>query len=259
MNTPDDLQLPVRCPRCGTITQRHVPGMFAEVIRQQGMPCDSCAKLGRAERENLADAEQRSDREALWRKLVPAAYRLLGAPEDGLTDAARLRASPGFSEAMQWSGMVNVVLAGPSGALKTRTAFRLLRRSHDEGRATAWWSAFGFQGEAEEAAGDARRRRFMAGLLKPDVVLFDDLLKAPWTFATWSAFFELVEQRFSAGKPVVVTLNDGPDEIVAALDATRSPIGKSIAVPLIRRLTEGALLVEMHPAPPPQPQLALVA
>jgi hypothetical protein len=258
MNT-DPIRLNTFCPRCGIVTDREVSSLFADAMRKQGVACESCKVVMQREAEGVSETINRHEREVQWRKLVPCAYRLRGQPEEGLTDRAMMEASPEFRDAMRWSLLCNAILAGPSGALKTRTAFRLLRRGYEGGRTVAWWSSFGFQGAAEEAAGDARRRGFMASLMKPDVVLFDDLLKAPWTVATWSAFFELLEQRFSQGKPVIVTCNDGPDEITAALEATRSPIAKGMATPIIRRLTESALLVEMHPPPPPQPQLALAA
>lgn len=242
----------VKCPRCDHSRSVNLPAVFAKGAAMRGVHCAHCYEIEDRERAVAVDDATRFERNERWKTLVAPIYRTSGV-EGGLTEVSKLQSNPGFADVFAWDGKVNLLLSGPTGAQKTRSAWRVLRREFDMGREVRWFSAFDFQAQCEDAFGEHRRRKFMAEVCAVPVLFFDDLNKARWTESTHGAFFEIVEKRSSNLLPIVATLNDGPSEIRAAMGATKSAVVASTIEPLLRRLRERCHVVLMAPPPPPPP------
>lgn len=163
--------------------------------------------------------------------------------EGGPTDQARVEALPSWPEiSAHQLGPIGLILRGPTGAGKTRSMFRLLRRYHvsiPRPRIIAM-TAGEFDRGARDAAGDFTLSKWFDRLARADVLFLDDVGKGKWTAATAGQFWELVDARTKDGRPIFMTTNLSGRTLVDHLG-----LGPDIGEPLLRRLRESCKVIVM--------------
>jgi DNA replication protein DnaC len=131
-----------------------------------------------------------------------------------------------------------VLLRGDSGKGKTRIMWRIMRLHFDAGKSIKSYTAGAFERACRDAAGEFELTDWFESLASADCVFIDDLGKSPWSPATTSTFFDLLESRSSSGRPMYVTTNLSGDSLLRQLK-----LEKDIGEPMLRRLRE---FCELH-------------
>jgi hypothetical protein len=189
--------VPTICQKCGDELQREAE---ARVRAEQ------------AHRERL----RREKRETLWEQLCPIEYRLT-TESNGKTVLARLELECKQLRAIlawKFSDRGLVIRSRASGLCKTRAVWRLMRKQWNEGRNIAAFTAGAFQRHAQDEAGKFTLTPWFNKIASADILFLDDLGKGYWTENTEAVWFDMLEQRTSQGKPVIVTTNYTGDELI---------------------------------------------
>jgi DNA replication protein DnaC len=182
-------------------------------------------------------ANQKEDElRTAWEAICPPIYRD--------TDLARINARCA-QVALEWdaSGVVGIGILGTTGAGKTRALYHAMQRAHRLGRSCAAIShnAFSravgvaFSGEGADRA-EARHR--LEQLRRAQVVLIDDLGKAPSTERTDAELEDLVEERTANRRPILWTSNGSAGWLAKRL-------GNDRGEPFVRRLSEFSTIVSL--------------
>lgn len=248
MDTMDDItRETAQCRTCGQQFDAAVcmsPFDATKVLARQ-LHCDACvaAEQERQAQGRAAAAREKAERELedAWARICPMAYR--SRLEGGQTDVARIEDNPAWPEiAAHQLGPTGLILRGPTGAMKTRCMFRLLRRYHvtvPRPRIVAM-TAGEFDRGARDAAGDFTLSRWFDRLAGADALFLDDVGKGKWTAATAGQFWEIVDARTKDGRPLFITTNLSGRTLVDHLG-----LGPDIGEPLLRRLRESCKVVVM--------------
>ena len=196
-------------------------------------PCDVAKTTSdQAKQANEKEAELRT----AWEAICPPIYRD--------TDLARI--DPRCAQtALDWnaSGSVGVGILGTTGAGKTRALYHAMQRAHRLGRSCAAIShnafsravGIAFSGDGAERA-EARHR--LEQLRRAQVVLIDDLGKAPSTERTDAELEDLVEERTANRRPILWTSNGSAGWLAKRL-------GNDRGEPFVRRLSEFSTIVSL--------------
>lgn len=189
----------------------------------------------------------RESRAERWRKLCPPAYL-----ETNFADPRLAHNAPQLAKVLGWQyGPRGLLLAGPTGAGKTRSLWSLLRRlACDEGREFGFWNAQDLAAEitANVRFGVDEARAFIGCLARVPVLALDDLGQESPTAAqedrvrAW--LFRLFDRRVELGLPLLVSTNATAEQL-AGTEGGKSAVR---ADPLMRRLLEIAEPVKFSPA-----------
>lgn len=194
--------------------------------------CKPCFVEREAEEKERLINEARERFEKRWNGLCPKQYRLK-SESDGETDLTKLSDSqPKLCDVLSWGYQSRgLVIRGSTGKGKTRSVWRLLRKQFCAGKGIVAVTAAEFDRQCRDAGGKFTLTEWFDGLADVDLLFLDDLGKANWTLATEAQWFDLVEHRTRAGKPVIITTNDDGDSLAARMTQDRGE-------PLIRRLRD---------------------
>lgn len=236
------------CARCGQTYVATFPGFLVSSARKKGGSpfwtffvkapgkCEQCEKLEKDEEARAAclrSRGSRDQREIQWQKICPPLFKD--------TDLALLPQSVRGSadRVVKWTyGPQGLLIPGVTGKGKTRAVWLLLKRLYvDEGRALRVFDCVQFNHECNEMA--LQNDRFAAwaeGLVKTDVVFFDDFGKGRFSDRVESEFFAIVDRRMVAKKPVIITTNDNGETLMERMSEDRG-------APLIRRLKESCHVI----------------
>lgn len=206
------------------------PGAIGAGLLRARITCWPCADmvLDDAKQREATNSADRREREFL--ETIPPLYR------DTYLDDPRL--NPAFRDAAKlWdvSGGIGLGLIGESGTGKTRLLFHCLRNAHAAGRSVRWIShnrfsklvigAFVDRGDGWTSDCHAQ----LAKLFDVDVLLIDDLGKAPSTERCDAELEELIEVRGTHFRPTLWSCNGSSEWLASRFGADR---GK----PMVRRL-----------------------
>lgn len=220
------------CPHCGAVLNaRYVQFM------QKRLFCgyERCTCAGaEAEREAIAaremDAAQRAEAERRRRSLVragvPERYLALDHPMAGELASAM--------EEGRW-----LYLWGDVGTRKTTCAAAVAMRLHDNGKRSLMVPMYRVLDEIQRSfheGGDPLRRYADA-----DYLIIDDLGKRRPTGFVLDSLFQLVDRRYSAMRPTLVTTQYRPSDLVRRL-AEQGDADTAKAI--VSRLRHGARVVE---------------
>lgn len=157
-----------------------------------------------------------------WRSICPPLY------QD--TDPAKLPEAG--RSVLGWTGPRGLLLGGPAGRGKTRTAYLVLKAQHMAGLRVAAFDCveFGHQCAERFAAGDGEA--WVRRLARLDVVLLDDVDKPRFTERVESELFGLVEKRAANRLPIIATTQTSPKELAGKFGSAARGAG------LARRLVD---------------------
>lgn len=189
-----------------------------------------CGACGRelAKGEKCPDCEKRlnEEHEKNWKSFCPLDYRVC--------DQQRLPKPEKLEEVLKWEmGSTGLVLHGDTGTGKTRCAWALLRKLHDQKK---WWlgaidSMAGLRYASKYSRDACEVERWVERLIKRDVLLMDDIFKNKLTESFEGVLFTIIDQRVQNQKPTILTSNDTGETLIARMTEDRG-------APLLRRLRE---------------------
>ena len=169
-----------------------------------------------------------------WERICPDEYQR--------SDVTRLEHELGhrgydttwIRSALAWQqGPRGLLVAGPTGAGKSRAMWMLLRRLLDqEQRSFAWLNAVRFRSGLQAAARDGATDCFTQRLAGVQVLYWDDLGQTHLTGAASEMLLHIVEERTARGRPILATTQYSAEQLESQFE--RPEMGQAIR----RRLNE---------------------
>lgn len=228
-----------QCRKClSNFTVEIEPGnRFSEMAARLSVFCSACSKVVLAEGDKHLATERAKEREAVWIKVCPEQYRNTDLGHPSLN-----REFVAACQAWRYSSRKGLGLVSTSGQGKTRLLYSALRRAFDSGLWTHATSHTIFRRLAIEASSGEGENRFAARnkldmMTRVDVLLFDDLGKAPSTEAVDAEVEDLIEARTSRGRLILWSSNGGADWLMGRFGPDRGE-------PIVRRLAEFTQIVK---------------
>src|ERR1035437_488354 len=210
-------QLEITCVLCGKKFPKEMDDESLEFISKLApqwinrFACDDCvANVEMAKSEDSKQSEcvdaQAVTRERLkaWESqdMCPEEFRRYDSskiPDDSWT---------GFNKATSWEyNKRGMMLFGPTGKCKTRAAYATLKRIYMEGKTVIPMTANKFAVDCATCAADSTERlaKWLNRMKWTDVLFLDDLGKRTMSEFAESQLFDVLDTRFSHGKPIVIT------------------------------------------------------
>lgn len=221
------------CLRCkNSFTVEYEPGnAFSEMSLTFARICQDCFPVVEAESKEQEKADALARVQKAWDAICP--------PEISATDLSHPNLAPSFVAAAQtwrYSSARGLGFIADTGKGKTRLLFHALRRAHFAGYWATAISHVKFRKIAIAAtAGDGEEKinaiNRLDRLQRCEVLLIDDIGKAPSTEAVDSEFMELIDIRTTNKRPILWSSNAGGDWLIARF-------GEDRGRPLVRRLAE---------------------
>lgn len=195
-----------------------IPGSSGRFI------CDKC----HAAQEKASRDEQRQKRRDSWiGQTIPPIYRD--------TDIRHASLDPAAVKAIQeWDFKKGIGLIGDTGKGKTRLLFHAMLRAYDKGIEGDSISHNGFSVLIMDAfSGEEKKgaRKRLDNISESDLLLIDDVGKAPRTERADAEFEELIEFRVSHELPILWSANAGGKWLENRFGEDRGPA-------LVRRLAQ---------------------
>ncbi len=170
--------------------------------------------------------------EDVWRKRCPILFQE--------TDMKKLPCPSASKKAMAWKyGPRGLILHGPTGTGKTRTAWLLIRRLMAENIFVRSMTCTDFGNQLADRFRDREGPTWWLRQVATQACLFlDDLDKCVFTPRVELELLAIVEKRTSHKLPTIVTMN-----VVGSVIEKALPVGGK---PLVRRLREPGLFENVH-------------
>lgn len=145
-----------------------------------------------------------------------------------------LPAQSATAEAITWRPEHGrgLLLTGPTGTGKTRTAFAILQQLHMKGEKIAVLDCVTFAHECAARFSDGRGEAWVNGLSKIQILFLDDFDKAKFTERVEAELFGIIERRIANCLPIVITTQKVGDGIVSKFS------DRSRGEAVVRRLRE---------------------
>lgn len=211
------IEVEIPCALCGKTLKKKVEeaathySFLIEKLKNFTI-CDPC----RAKRDVQSDREAAEkllrDRKETWKRVCPEIYREF--------DPTLCRDPQTSERIVKWEPREGrgLLVVGASRAGKTRAVYQMLERRFLEGakvvalRGTKWTEL----AIAKSRGGDDsyEAKRIIASAHSADLTFVDDFAKNRWTETTEVAFWELLEDRGSRRKPVILTCTETGDSMV---------------------------------------------
>src|SRR5206468_4995238 len=188
---------PQTCRCCGELLRDREPMIL--LGRTYKIKPAVCARCGEHPQEPAEPTR--------WKRICPGEYQR--------TEVIRLEReldrrgydSTWIRSMLAWQyGPQGLLVAGPTGAGKSRAMWMLLRRLLDqEQRSFAWLNAVRFRSGLQAAARDGATESFVQRLAGVQVLYWDDLGQTHLTGAASEMLLHLIEERTSKGRPILAT------------------------------------------------------
>lgn len=173
--------------------------------------------------------------------------RRANIPDGWSLDTFPFHRQPGVSRAqieelgeLDWIlKAINLVFIGRTGVGKTGLASSLLLKALFDGRTGMSFKAQDMLDELHRSIADRRTRYFMNKLVRLDVLLIDEMGYLTLNTDQTNLFFKLMDARYRAKRPTLITTNLGYDEWGAML---KNP---PMADALLSRLKQHCVTLEI--------------
>ncbi|HWQ93382.1 MAG TPA: hypothetical protein VN673_17055 [Clostridia bacterium] len=220
------------CRECGK--RFELPEIIPATVAQYVSVCPECSESAAAIEQDRIIRESVSIRLERWKQICPRAF--LDTVRDKLPYPQMAWAATAWEYGPQ-----GLLLHGKTGAGKSRVAWLVLKREWEAGRSLAHLnSSVGLTYAARYSADAQEVERWMQRLIRADLLLLDDIFKARLTDSLEAAIFTVILERTEAQRPILVTLNDTGETLLARLSPDRGE-------PLVRRLRESCRSIAAHP------------
>lgn len=217
--------LNVKCAVCGVEMAKEVeegiPDFILDTLKRMTIH-DECA----AERARQADAQREKalflSRVQQWQQRCPELYRDF--------DPAKCANLAMSDRIANWepSGGLGLSIVGPSRSGKTRAVFRMLERHFLRGKKIFFCSGVKWTKYSIDAAkGDQEAARMIKSAHTADITFIDDFAKNAWTERVETEFWDMMETRAGALKPVILTSTETGEDLMHRMgQASRDIIGR---------------------------------
>lgn len=218
----------IPCGNCGaeikTWTEANLSDPETEAMVRRFWAMARCGKC-HGETSLRDEKEKARERVREWENFCPVDFRQ--------TTLERLPRRKKYERAMEWKfGARGLLLHGPSGLGKSRTAWKICEREFLIGRTVEVIDAnFAQEYAAKLGARFGATAEWIGQKCEASVLLMDDVFKAKLTDAIETALFAVMEERLQNRRPLIVTLNDTGATLKGRLSQDRGE-------PIVRRLRE---------------------
>ena len=162
-----------------------------------------------------------------WMNVCPTEYQRTDRRK--LPKPARER----MADILKWKPTkTGLILAGPTGAGKSRLAWLLARQLYFDGLGVVAFTALQFEHACAVQFGAGDGERWVYDLTQTELLFLDDFGKGRFTDRTEAELFGIVETRTSWNRPILITTNLTGKQL--AQQAQRADRGAALA----RRLRE---------------------
>ena len=232
-NTPDEL----RYRRCGICRLFVRTCAYCKATFDSEKPQKFCSKkCFRAQMER--DIADQADR---WWQTVDPLWRD--------TDVAKLPRPQQSKYLLEWEWGplgLGLIIYGPTGTGKTRTLYLLLRCLAYRDFSVKLIRGLDFQAQVIDRTrpnGPGGFQKWFAGLLDVDILAVDDCDKIKFSPRVESEFFNLIDQRTSCYRVLMLSSNSTGSELLARLSPENGPA-------IVRRIAEFCEPVNFGPVTP---------
>ena len=193
-----------------------------------------CFECERAKREGAVEQVAVDPRETIWQNMWEAGYHETAVP--------RLPYPSALTRAMDWlydeAAKPGLLLHGPTGAGKTRTAYLVLRQMFDSGLDVRLFMAGQFGDTVGKVYRDGGGAEWVRDVVEYPVVLLDDLGNGMVTDRTAETLLAIIEHRMAAKKATIITT-----QYLGSM--LSSKCGAVIGAAILRRLYDGYVAISM--------------
>lgn len=192
--------------------------------------CPDCLQ-GKVNRDK---EQQQKAVEAVWLSRCPKQF------QD--TNIDKLPCQEEVRRALDWKcGPVGLLLHGPTGGGKTRTAWLVLRNQHLKGKQFKILNSLaGLEYASKFSESASIVENWVSGLIETDILFMDDVFKNKFTDSFEGVVFSIIDRRTENGRPVILTANDTGASLTNRMTDDRGE-------PLVRRLREFCLDLTFKP------------
>lgn len=209
------------CPHCGKVLETKTLGFFGGNPYTVPLYTSCGCEESKWDGTDVVPSERR--------------YVMAGIPERYLHVDCDLM---GYEQVV-WSGR-SLYVHGPNGTAKSSFAGQLGRRLVDMGQSVFWVNAKHLVSEIQGTFG-GRQTDVLDRAYACHVLVLDDLGKEQPTAFALSMLYELVELRYGAMKPFVVTSNFDRAQLASRWAASDVETGEAI----VSRLCDGVEVLEL--------------
>lgn len=184
--------------------------------------CSECVSKIKAERKS----SERSSRTVEWEALCPKEFRC--------TVPSRLPFPSKLDRVLNWRfGPRGLMLTGPTGSGKSRSAWALAKREFFAGRSVAAVDAlFSVKYAQKVNVGGSAVLEWIEEKLNSSILLLDDVLKVKLeNSGAEAALFAIINDRTEQQRPIILTTQDSPETLMQRMSRDRGEA-------LLRRLKE---------------------
>lgn len=116
-----------------------------------------------------------------------------------------------------------LIISGPPGFGKTRSAWILMRRLFDDGVDVHALTATGFGAGVASHFGSGTGGDWIADTASHQVLFIDDLDKLVLTARVQSELYTVIESMTSTGRSLIITVNSGGNDFINRFDPSVGP------------------------------------
>jgi DNA replication protein DnaC len=186
------------CCSCGRALQAAEPViLLGRKLAIRPTVCAACSDKSEKEQK-----EQSS-----WQRLCPEVYKVTDTVRIEVEMLRRGYDVQWLEEVLGWTyGPQGLIVSGPTGVGKSRVMWMLLQRLLDmERRIAVVLNSVRFRAGLQAAARDGATEQFVRRLVRTEVLYWDDFGQTHMTGAASEMLLHLVEERTSAGMPILAT------------------------------------------------------
>jgi DNA replication protein DnaC len=195
------------------------------VLKLAVIPARICLTRNKSGKTPSKPIKAAREFEYQWQGVCPEEFLDTDPNDPRLSNAA-------VKKVLEWRfGSRGLLLHGVTARGKTRAVWLLLKQIMRDGHQFTAMSSMEFCRKSSDAAGTGRSEGFANRLINCHLLFIDDIGKGRMNERNAADFFDVLDQRFSRKRPVILTMNMVGDELAKRIDP-------DMGAPLLRRIKE---------------------